>query len=52
MAVQVGKAGGAKWNSMSVEEKQPYVDEAARLKAEHTEQMRLYTLSKVNTSNP
>ncbi|KAM7463250.1 hypothetical protein LguiA_031371 [Lonicera macranthoides] len=31
----VAKEGGVKWKSMSDEEKQPFVDKAAELKAEH-----------------
>ncbi|XP_078155547.1 high mobility group B protein 2-like [Carex rostrata] len=31
----VGKAAGAKWKSMSEEEKAPFVEKAAKLKAEH-----------------
>jgi hypothetical protein len=32
-ALQVGKAAGEKWRSMTEEEKQPYVDQAKELKA-------------------
>jgi hypothetical protein len=32
-ALQVGKAGGEKWRSMTEEEKKPYIDQAKELKA-------------------
>ncbi|KAJ1693652.1 hypothetical protein LUZ63_010350 [Rhynchospora breviuscula] len=31
----VGKAGGAKWKSMSEQEKAPYVEKAAKLKSDY-----------------
>ena len=32
--LQVGKAGGEKWRSMTDEEKKPYFDQAEELKAQ------------------
>ncbi|GAQ86113.1 high mobility group [Klebsormidium nitens] len=40
------KAGGARWKSMSEEEKKPYMEEAAKLKAAYAEQIRLFKTSK------
>lgn len=38
----VTKDGGAKWKSMSDEEKKPYIDKAAELKAEYEKAMEKY----------
>ncbi|KAD2804624.1 hypothetical protein R6Q59_029921 [Mikania micrantha] len=38
----VGKAGGAKWKSMSVSEKAPYVAKAEKRKAEYEKNMTAY----------
>lgn len=41
-AAQVGKEGGVKWKSMSDEEKKPYLEKAAELKAEYDKAMSKY----------
>lgn len=41
-AAQVGKEGGVKWKAMSDEEKKPYLEKAAELKAEYDKAMLKY----------
>ncbi|XVE62038.1 hypothetical protein DITRI_Ditri06bG0086800 [Diplodiscus trichospermus] len=44
----VGKAGGAKWKSMSVDEKAVYEAKAAKRKADYEKQMNVYNKKQVN----
>ncbi|CAN6481799.1 unnamed protein product [Victoria cruziana] len=43
---KVAKEGGDKWKSMTAEEKKPYVDKAAELKAEYEKAMEKYSAEK------
>eukprot|EP00252_Welwitschia_mirabilis_P004849 TRINITY_DN15177_c0_g2_i1.p1 TRINITY_DN15177_c0_g2~~TRINITY_DN15177_c0_g2_i1.p1 ORF type:complete len:214 (-),score=51.20 TRINITY_DN15177_c0_g2_i1:24-665(-) len=48
---QVGKEGGIKWKSMSEEEKKPYLDKAAELKAEYEKAYEKYQESLKGSEN-
>ncbi|KAK4268618.1 hypothetical protein QN277_025241 [Acacia crassicarpa] len=47
----VGKAGGAKWKSMTPAEKAPYEDKAAKKKAEYEKLMNAYNKKPTNPVN-
>ncbi|XP_020586397.1 DNA-binding protein MNB1B-like [Phalaenopsis equestris] len=47
----VGKAGGAKWKSMSDSEKAPYVAKADKLKDEYLKKMRSYNGDKKSAAD-
>lgn len=44
----VAKEGGEKWNAMTDEEKKPYIDKAAELKAEFDKAMEAYNAENAN----
>ncbi|CAN8327829.1 unnamed protein product [Cochlearia groenlandica] len=47
----VGKAAGARWKSLTDEEKAPYVDKAATKKSEYMKTMQKYNMKLANGTN-
>ncbi|GLT39349.1 hypothetical protein SLA2020_135470 [Shorea laevis] len=47
----VGKAGGAKWKSMSAAEKAPYVEKAEKRKTEYTKDLKAYNMKLAGGNN-